>query len=269
MLAKDAIYRLVEVVKPTADEGEAATLAHRIVCRLLLAVNESRGLGSARWSAIVEEVHEIAADDGGPPPHVVEAVCALVRYMAAGFVLLLALSTAAAAAAEHAATMDIPPEYRAWFRNPDGSCVQCSIGMVGMWNNLPAWTYVLWDTEYGPAQRGGSWPGRVAKYARERGMKMYNVTGTSFEDTRPWMIWAAQTGRFAAIGAGRAHFQTLYGYVPTDAKPWKVCNNNSTWRIDEYTEEEFRRLHMASGPWVVIPDEPPGPPPPKIVAWWQ
>jgi hypothetical protein len=190
------------------------------------------------------------------------------RWMLAVVALGCVFSTPAVRA-EHAASMDLPPEYRAWFRNPDGSCVQCSIGMVGMWNNLPSWTYVLWDTEYGPAQRGGSWPGRVAAYARSRGMRLYNITGSSYEDTRPWMIWAAQTGRFAAIGAGRAHFQTLYGYDPSSPRPWKVCNNNSTWKIDEYTEEEFRRLHLASGPWVVIPDEPPAPPPPQIVAWWR
>jgi hypothetical protein len=83
------------------------------------------------------------------------------------------------------------------------------------------------------------------------------------------MLWAAQTNRFCAIGAGRSHFQTLYGYVPGDARPWKVCNNNSTSRIDEYTEDEFRRLHMASGPWVVVPDEPSPAPPPRFVQWWR
>jgi hypothetical protein len=141
--------------------------------------------------------------------------------------------------------------------------------MVGMWINRPEWTYLLWDTEYGKAERGGSWPGRVADYARRRGMHIYNVTGDSFADTRPWMLWAAKTGRFCAIGAGRAHFQTLYGYVPGDPKPWRVCNNNSTWKVDAYTEDEFRRLHMASGPWVVVPDEPAPAPPPRVVPWWQ
>jgi hypothetical protein len=83
------------------------------------------------------------------------------------------------------------------------------------------------------------------------------------------MLWAAQTGRFAAIGAGRAHFQTLYGYHPGEERPWKVCNNNSPGTIDAYREDEFRRLHLASGPWVVIPDEPPAPLPPRIVPWWE
>lgn len=168
-----------------------------------------------------------------------------------------------------AVVMELPDEYRAWFRNPDGSCVQCSNGMVGMQVNRPEWTYLLWDSPYGPAVRGGSWPGRVASYARQRGMKLFNVTGNSFADTRPWMIWAANTNRFCAIGAGTAHFQTLYGYVPADARPWKVCNNNSPQRIDAYTEEEFRRLHLASGPWVIVPAEPAPAPPPRVVEWWR
>jgi hypothetical protein len=38
------------------------------------------------------------------------------------------------------------------------NCVQCSNGMVGMHINRPEWTFLLWDTEYGSAVRGGSWP---------------------------------------------------------------------------------------------------------------
>jgi hypothetical protein len=185
-----------------------------------------------------------------------------------------ALSAPAAASAQSAdfnypAYMEIPSELRAWFRNPDGSCVQCSEGLTGMHNNLPSWTFLLWDTEYGKPQRGGSWPGRVASYAKQRGMRIFNVTGDSYADTRPWMIWAAKTNRFCAIGAGGSHFQCLYGYIPGAAKPWLVNNNNSTSVIDEYSEEGFRRLHMASGPWVVVPDEPASAPPPRIVEWWK
>jgi hypothetical protein len=149
------------------------------------------------------------------------------------------------------------------------NCVQCSNGMVGMHINCPEWTFLLWDTPYGAAVHGGSWPGRVSDYARSRGMRIFNVTGSGYEDTRPWMLWAAQTNRFCAIGAGRSHFQTLYGYIPGDPKPWKVCNNNSTSVIDEYTEDEFRRLHLASGPWVVVPNEPAPAPPPRLVPWWR
>lgn len=167
------------------------------------------------------------------------------------------------------AYMEVPADLRAWFRNPDGSCVQCSQGLVGMNGNIPSMTFLLWDTEYGKSQHGGSWPGRVAAYAKQRGMRIFNVTGDGYEDTRPWMLWAAKTNRYAAIGAGGSHFQCLYGYIPGAAKPWLVNNNNSTSVIDEYTEEGFRRLHMASGPWVIVPDEPASAPPPRIVEWWK
>jgi len=161
--------------------------------------------------------------------------------------------------------MELPPEVRAFYRNPDGSCVQCSIGMNGAYlNNINAAT-LLWDTKYGDAVRGGSWPGRVASYAKERGLKIYNVTGTDWQFMKSWMEWAVKTGRYAAIGAGRAHFQTLYG---KDGETWKVCNNNSTYKIDQYSEDSFRRLHEASGYWMVILQDVPAPPHPRYVKWW-
>ncbi|HEY1068490.1 MAG TPA: hypothetical protein VGE52_20370 [Pirellulales bacterium] len=159
---------------------------------------------------------------------------------------------------------DLPVELRQWFRNPDGSCVQCSIGMCGVDQNVPAAATLLWDTEYGPRERGGSYPSRVAAYSQRRGIRIYNVTG---ESTFEWMKWAAKTGRGAAIGAGRAHFQTLVGHDPR-TNAWYVCNNNSPQRIDVYDDAAFRRLHLASGQWVVILDYPPHPVRPQYVQWW-
>lgn len=161
--------------------------------------------------------------------------------------------------------VDLPREIRQWFRNPDGSCVQCSIGMCGVDQNVPAAATLLWDTEYGPRERGGSYPSRVAAYSQRRGIRIYNITG---ESTFDWMKWAAETGRGAAIGAGRAHFQTLMGYDPRTGT-WYVCNNNSPHRIDAYDEATFRRLHLASGQWVVILDYPPHPERPQYVQWWD
>lgn len=176
--------------------------------------------------------------------------------------LLLVMCLAWPAAA--ADMMDLPPDVRAWFRNPDGSCVQCSIGMVGAWRNVPAATTLLWDTPYGRAVRGGSTPSRVADYCNRRGIKAFNVTGDA---TFEWMEWAAKTGRFAAIGAGTRHFQTEYGRDQPKGL-WFVCNNNSTHKVDSYTNSEFRRLHLSSGAWVVILDGPATPPPPTYVQWW-
>ncbi len=164
--------------------------------------------------------------------------------------------------------MELPAELREYYRNFDsprgGSCVQCSIGMCGMWvGNYNAAT-LLWDSDYGDKVIGGSYPSRVENYARERGLKIYNVTGSSTFD---WMKWSAKTGRFAAIGAGTAHFQTLVGYNPED-QTWYVCNNNSPQKIDRYTDQQFRRLHLASGAWVVILDDAPAPAVPQYLKWW-
>lgn len=172
---------------------------------------------------------------------------------------LLALSA-------QAQVMDLPPEVRAYYRNPDGSCVQCSNGMVGWWHRDLNQASLLFDTPYGRAERGGSDPSRVADYCNRRGIRAYNITGAAL--TFPAMKLACKTNRFAAIGAGGRHFQTLYGYVEGDPKPWRVCNNNSTQKIDEYTEEGFRQLHLASGAWIVVHDGPSPPSPPIPTDWW-
>lgn len=185
-------------------------------------------------------------------------------FLRAALPLLLLLSLASACAGQ---VMDLPADVRAIYRNPDGSCVQCSNGMVGWWHRDLNQASLLFDTPYGRAERGGSDPSRVAEYCNRRGIKAYNITGEAL--TFPAMRMACKTNRFCAIGAGGRHFQTLYGYVPGDPKPWKVCNNNSTSRIDEYTEAGFRQLHLASGPWIVVHDGPAPASPPRPTNWWE
>lgn len=173
-----------------------------------------------------------------------------------------ALLAAPAAAGELAG--EVPAAVRAWYRNPDGSCVQCSIGMSGIQMANPNAATLLWDTEYGPKQRGGSGPDRVARYAKSRGLALFNVTGAPTFD---WMKWAARNGRWCAIGAASNHFQTLTDYDPAAGR-WFVCNNNSTGKIDEYSEDGFRQLHLASGRWCVILDGPACAAPPRYIKWW-
>jgi len=160
--------------------------------------------------------------------------------------------------------MELPATVRAWYRNTDGSCVQCSIGMCGAWSNVPAATTLLWDTPFGPAERGGAWPSRVARYSAKRGIAIWNVTGSQ---TIAWMEWAAATGRFAAIGAGQAHFQTLYGRDKGEGI-WYVCNNQTPTKIDKYNDKQFRSLHLASGQWIVILDAPSPPAVAEYIPWW-
>jgi hypothetical protein len=169
--------------------------------------------------------------------------------------------------------LQLPGEISQWFVNTDGSCVQCSNSNCGVWHNLPQESTLLFNTPYGRAERGGSGPSRVEAYCDRRGIPVYNVTGDSFADTRAWMVWAARTGRMAAIGCFGSHFQTLlyYDSRPGIEKPWKVRNNwyGLTGTYYEWTEAEFRKNHMASGPWVVIPKTPPPPMLPVYVAWWK
>lgn len=166
--------------------------------------------------------------------------------------------------------MQLPTPQRVMYRNPDGSCVQCSNSMTGTCQNEPAFAYLLWDSPYGKAVRGGSYPSRVEDYAERRHVPIYNVTGTS---TWEWMRWACKTGRFAAIGAGRAHFQTLYGWddkgtESLDDDVWYVCNNNSPSQVDAYSWRQFQSLHLASGQWIVVIDRPPPAATPRYVKWW-
>jgi hypothetical protein len=162
---------------------------------------------------------------------------------------------------------DVPAELRELYRNPDGSCVQCSIGMCGIDANVPEAYTLLVDSEFGSKVRGGSWPGRVTEYAKERGIKCWNVTGRQTYDA---MSWACDTGRCAAIGFKTSHFCTLLGsQVGRDGqRRWFVCDNNTPEKVDEYDDQEFRALHQASGPWCVILDQPPAPVRPRYAKWW-
>jgi hypothetical protein len=163
---------------------------------------------------------------------------------------------------------DIPREMRELFRNPDGSCVQCSIGMCGIDANVPEAYTLLVDSEFGRKVRGGSWPGRVSEYAKHRGIKCWNITGRETYDA---MAWAAQSGRCAAIGFKTSHFCTLMGMEEdrNGRRTWYVCDNNTPQRVDAFTDREFRQLHEASGPWCVILDAPPSPIRPQYFKWWE
>jgi hypothetical protein len=164
-------------------------------------------------------------------------------------------------------SFDVPEDIRQWYRNHTGSCVQCSIGMCGVHQNVPNAATLLWKSEYGSAEIGGSGPSRVANYARKRGLRVYNITG---RQTYDWLRWAYRNGRPAAIGASPVHFQTGAGCHPKEGDAtWYVCDNNSPRQIDEYSQRGFERLHESSGTWIVILDYPPTPPRPVIVAWWQ
>ena len=167
-----------------------------------------------------------------------------------------------------ASSMQLSDEVICWYFNPDGSCVQCSIGMAGVHCKDLNAACLLWKTPYGKAERGGSYPSRVKGYFDRRGIRGWNVTGWPL--TREWAIWSTQTGRFAAIGFFGSHFQTLYAYNPKSDKPWGIMNNwaRSNAKIDWYSEKDFQRLHLASGPWIVVLERPCSDNP-EIMPYWK
>lgn len=186
------------------------------------------------------------------------------------FILLfLLLFSSNILAEDYIHKMELPSDVRKNYTNyGTGSCVFMSIGITGRWAGNNNAASCPWDSEYGSENVGGATPSRVAKMARDRKLSIYNVTANDYKTMREWFIWSVNTGRYAAIGAGSAHFQTLYGYNK-DSGIWYVCNNNSPQKIDEYSEEGFRHLHEASGYWAVFLIGPPSPAIPQYLKWWE
>jgi len=162
----------------------------------------------------------------------------------------------------------VPAEQRQRFRNPDGSCVQCSMCMSGVDHDVPAAEFLLeGHPEYGPPVRGGSWPSRVREYCQERGIEAWHVEG----DTMPWIDWALRTGRPVVCTLNRAHMQWLAG-ASADLQTLYVVDNNSPQQVDEWTRARFIQQHtIHDGGWCVI-FKGPRPTPwvaPEFVQWWN
>lgn len=181
--------------------------------------------------------------------------------------MLLAL-TAVAFAALSALDQSMPEAQRVRYRNPDGSCVWCSIGMTGVQAANANAASILWNSEYGPAERRGAWPERVAEAARKRGLPIYNVQGQA---TEPWLDWALATGRWAGVTYWQAHMVAAAG-MSEDGRTIRICDNNSPWKFQDMPREVFYQRHRVhGGGWAVILQGPPPIPwiaPPQI-AWWS
>ena len=161
----------------------------------------------------------------------------------------------------------VPTGQRERFRNPDGSCVQCSIGMMGVDLNNASAEMLLWDSEHGPAVRGGSWPERTREYCAQRNIDAWHIEG----DTLPWIEWALRTGRSAAVTLTPAHMQWVCG-MSADGQTFFVVDNNSPQRVDSWTRARFIEQHrIHGGGWAVILKGPARVPwvAPSFVPWWQ
>lgn len=191
----------------------------------------------------------------------------MIPRLVFAFVLFVGTSLFAAPPTIHPTDPELaylPQQYRVQFRNPDGSCVQCSIGMIGLYHNVPAAEKLLWDSPYGPKVRGGSWPGRVRNYMADRNIQGWNITG---QDTVKWIEWAMKTGRHVALTFKSSHFCTLMAMSP-DGQYFYVCDNNTPYKVDKYTRSQFMRLHHYPNGWCVILDSPPPTPTPLYVRYW-
>lgn len=186
-----------------------------------------------------------------------------MRHLRLACVLLVLLAVPALAGDAYL----MPTDQFTRFRNPDGSCVQCSIAMAGVHHGVPSAEFLLWNSPYGPAVRGGSWPARVAQYAGQRNIPIYNIEGS---ETIQWIEWALQTGRYAAITYGVRHMITAVG-ISDDKQTFYVVDNNLPSQVQAVSRSRFISQHRGyGGGWTVILK---GPAPaawkaPQYVAWW-
>lgn len=186
------------------------------------------------------------------------------------FLSLMACAPVTAFAEPRVRSMELNEKIRKWHINLDGSCVQLSIAMAGIHCNDLNASSLPWNTIYGPAERGGATPSRVAAYCKRRGIDVWNVTGRGL--TKQYAQYAVDTGRYAAIGFWEQHFQTLYGQeVHTEADGskrvvWLICNNQTPHKIDRYSDADFDKYHRESGEWIVVLKRPSSPAP-EYIDW--
>jgi hypothetical protein len=148
--------------------------------------------------------------------------------------------------------LQVPKPIRIKYPNPDGSCVLLSLGVSGIHSNDPKCTYLPFKSEYGPAERLGANPERIARIFAQRGIKGWNVTGKpSIEMAR----FAVKTGRGCALGFDYEHFQAVWGY-DYQRKIWLIWDNRYPEFIWEYTEAQFEQMHNRSGRWSVVLEKP-------------
>lgn len=161
----------------------------------------------------------------------------------------------------------LPDSARARYYNTDGSCVQCSNGYAGYVLRIPQFAELLWTTPYGPAERGGAGPSRVARYARERGVQVVNVTGAQ---TTAWIEQELLNGRPLSITWDYNHVVSVLD-MTDDRQHFLVWNNQ--WRDGKprwYSRSEFYRRHSIDGRWAVAYPSYPAPTPAgQYTHWWK
>jgi len=136
-------------------------------------------------------------------------------------------------------------------RNGQGSCVQASLAMAGAHGGNKAMEHLLerWTDPEGKVWEpvlGGSWPERVARYAKERRIPIVNVEG-------PMSVAAIEaclrTGRYCGITYGPAHMVCAVGMLP-DASIFYIVDNNYPDEVRGVSRDTFVQEHRGySGGW--------------------
>lgn len=163
--------------------------------------------------------------------------------------MLSLILAACISAAEPAPIWSIaPPDLTRRYRNPDGSCVYCSIGIAGVHHLNDNAAQILWNSKYGHACRGGSNPNRVQHDANRRQLPIWNVEG----DTWPWIEWALRSNRYVAVTLTPEHMQTAVA-ISNDGNTVYVIDNNSPTKVTPWSRDRFLREHTRhGGGWAVI-----------------
>lgn len=148
--------------------------------------------------------------------------------------------------------VQIPRELRDRLKNWDGSCVLLSCSFGGMHSNDPKCVYLPFQSQYGPPERGGADPQRMARIFSQRGIHGWNVIGKQSIDMARY---AVRTGRGCALGFDYEHFQAVWGY-DYERKIWFIWDNRYPEFVTEYTEAEFEQMHNRSGRWTIVLERP-------------
>lgn len=190
--------------------------------------------------------------------------------------IILAFLILAAPALAFDASETIPADQRQRFVNATrpGSCVWCSIGMVGVDANNPAAEMLHFDSQYGKAMQGGATSNEAAAACRDRNIDAMVLHGSSSLET---IDAALDSGRAVGItwtphyrSGSPAHFITALGRT-ADGATYYVCDNRWPEKISSYTRAEFVSNYGLDRGWCVIIK---GPKPlpwraPPVLEWWH
>ena len=141
--------------------------------------------------------------------------------------------------------IDIPAEQRQ--RNPDGSCVHCSL--VTTFNQQRLYdTADAWFAKY----RGGESSGGLRRKLTAEGILFADTTSGDVK----FIDWAVRTRRGCLVNDKRGHVRTLMGIDQAGtpgARAFVQDNNGSATKLYVYGREEWLSMWKSRGGWAAVP----------------